>query len=112
MNRQCKTQKHKQPIDKKNLWKQFDDEIGSPTEPLECVYRSSGHREVCECCTSMLAVTEEGFLACTNKSCGVIYKDILDLTAEWRYYGAIKKNLNMMNFRELIFWLVIPEYQK
>jgi len=88
MNKKCKTQKHKRPINKKNLWTQFDNEICLPATPLECVYRSGGQREICECCSSILSVTEEGFLACTNKSCGVIYKDMLDLTAEWRYYGA------------------------
>ena len=27
-------------------------------------------------------------MTCTNNKCGVIYKNILDLGAEWRYYGA------------------------
>ena len=30
----------------------------------------------------------DGFLCCTNKKCGMIYKDVLDTGAEWRYYGA------------------------
>jgi transcription initiation factor TFIIB len=36
----------------------------------------------------MLAFSEEGFLTCVNTKCGIIYKDIVDQTAEWRYYGA------------------------
>jgi transcription initiation factor TFIIB len=27
-------------------------------------------------------------LTCTNSKCGIIYKDSVDQTAEWRYYGA------------------------
>jgi transcription initiation factor TFIIB len=33
-------------------------------------------------------MTDEGFLTCTNTKCGVIYKDMLEQGAEWRYYGA------------------------
>ncbi len=33
-------------------------------------------------------MSEERFLTCDNKSCGIIYKDELDENPEWRYYGA------------------------
>jgi transcription initiation factor TFIIIB Brf1 subunit/transcription initiation factor TFIIB len=33
-------------------------------------------------------LTDEGFYACTNKACGIIYTDMLDLGAEWRFYGS------------------------
>ena len=56
--------------------------------PIECVYRSSGERETCDVCSSPLALTEERFLACTNKKCALIYRDSLDHTPEWRYHGA------------------------
>jgi transcription initiation factor TFIIB len=36
----------------------------------------------------MLLMTEVGFPVCSSTSCGVIYTDTLDQTAEWRYYGA------------------------
>ena len=76
-------------IDKAALWNVFDMEINSDKkEPLECLYRSGDNRERCEQCTSSLAFSDEGFLTCTNPKCGIIYKDILDQTAEWRYYGA------------------------
>ena len=80
-------------INKKELWNVFDIEINNSSEsntclPLECMYRSNGNRENCESCESSLAFSEEGFLTCTNKKCGIIYKDIVDQTAEWRYYGA------------------------
>ena len=59
---------------------------GNPT--LECVYRSCGEREVCDICNEAVFVGENGFLTCSNKSCGIIYSDSLDLGAEWRFYGA------------------------
>jgi transcription initiation factor TFIIB len=105
----AKTKKIKksEKVDKKALWEMFDtegkvdtDAAGAPTagaptagasdkqKKLECVYRASGEREHCECCQSRLATTDEGFLACSNTSCGIIYTDMLDHSAEWRYYGA------------------------
>ena len=78
-------------INKKELWNIFDSEIENPDKPkvpLECMYRSCGNREMCESCESILAFSDEGFLTCTNTKCGIIYKDIVDQSAEWRYYGA------------------------
>ena len=77
-------------IDKTKLWNIFDNEIentNKPQIPLECIY-GNGSRDFCERCTSILAVSEEGFLGCTNTKCGIIYRDVLDHSAEWRYYGA------------------------
>jgi len=76
---------------KKELWNVFDNEINGTTskeQPLECIYRACGDREKCELCESSLAFSEEGFLTCTNSKCGIIYKDLVDQSAEWRYYGA------------------------
>jgi transcription initiation factor TFIIB len=76
--------------DKKALWESFDknEELLVDPAPIECVFRSSGEREQCDCCESSLAFTDEGFLCCTNRRCGIIYKDALDQGAEWRFYGA------------------------
>ena len=81
-----KRNKHR---DKKQLWAQFDAEVGGE-EKVECVYESKkpGERTSCDCCGSSLVITIEGFPACTNRGCGVIYTDTLDQSAEWRYYGA------------------------
>ena len=79
---------------KAELWSVFDSEIGNQSgtggiaPPLECVYRACGNREKCDQCHSSLAFSDEGFLTCTNTKCGIIYKDIVDQSAEWRYYGA------------------------
>ena len=79
-------QKHKA-----ELWNIFETEIHSGEEkapPLECIYRSNGNREKCDRCDANLAFSDEGFLTCVNSKCGIIYKDLVDQTAEWRYYGA------------------------
>ena len=91
---------------KQDLWKQIDSSFineecdsgkqhhkqtsggGATAAALECVYRSSGQRENCDSCSSIVCLTDDGFLTCTNQKCGIVYKDILDHGAEWRYYGA------------------------
>jgi len=74
---------------KTELWSVFDSEIcDKPKMPLECIYRACGNREKCDQCAASLAFSDEGFLTCTNNTCGIIYKDIVDQSAEWRYYGA------------------------
>jgi transcription initiation factor TFIIB len=76
-------------IDKTLLWNNFDNEIKSTdSTSLECIYRACGDREKCDRCENVLAFSEEGFLTCTNTKCGIIYKDMIDQSAEWRYYGA------------------------
>ena len=77
--------------EKANLWNVFESEVinpDKPKEPLECLYRNVGDREKCERCQFSLAFSDEGFLTCTNNKCGIIYKDILDHSPEWRYYGT------------------------
>lgn len=39
-------------------------------------------------------IMDDGFPTCTNATCGVIYKDTLDYSPEWRFYGADDKNAN------------------
>jgi len=78
-------------INKSELWNIFESEVVNEDKPkiqLECIYRACGGRELCERCNFILAFSEEGFLTCTNTKCGIVYKDIVDQTAEWRYYGA------------------------
>jgi len=82
------TKKKKYNLNKAKIWNMFDNEIGTEKQQLECIYRNSGEREFCDTCQSSLAFTEQGFLECTNKQCCIIYKDVLDSSAEWRFYGA------------------------
>lgn len=83
-------------LQKQQLWNVFEQEIisesGVKNEPLECVYQECGNREKCELCGTILVYSDEGFLACTNNSCGIIYKDMINQTAEWRFYGADDNN--------------------
>lgn len=86
-----KSQKRKNDnINKSELWNIFDSEIDNPEKPkvpLECIY-GSGNRDFCERCEHILAFSDEGFLTCTNNKCGIIYKDIVDNSPEWRWYGG------------------------
>lgn len=77
--------------EKARLWNVFETEVVDPekqNQPLECLFGSCGSRETCEMCQYQLAISEEGFLTCTNDKCGIIYKDVVDQSPEWRYYGA------------------------
>jgi len=76
-------------LNKSKLWNIFDSEVINPDKPpLECLYRSISNRESCDMCNSGLVFSDEGYLTCTNTKCGIIYKDMLDQSPEWRYYGA------------------------
>lgn len=50
-------------INKVKLWNIFDNEVNSDKKPLslECIYRKSGNREICERCEYKLALSDEGF---------------------------------------------------
>jgi transcription initiation factor TFIIB len=73
-------------INKTKIWNDFN--IISNKKPLECLYTNSKNDDICERCNSILCFSEEGFLNCINPKCGIIYKNTLDQTAEWRFYGA------------------------
>ena len=86
-----KTKKIKNKNKKKStqLWKQFDTEINTDKN-LECLFseQTIENRSSCDLCQSRVQFGEHGFLTCINPKCGTVYKDQLDLSAEWRYYGA------------------------
>lgn len=72
-----------------SMWTLFDDEINpSSSKTLECMLDPNENIDFCEMCSSTLYTTDEGFYSCTNQKCGIIYKNMVDQTAEWRYYGA------------------------
>ena len=96
-----KTKKKKESRSYENkakLWDVFDMDKRSIAETsqenLECVFPSNSERDLCNLCKSQLMVMEIGFPTCTNTACGVIYKDTLDYSPEWRFYGADDKNAN------------------
>jgi transcription initiation factor TFIIB len=86
---------------KAKLWDVFDTDkkslvISNESEDknIECLYTSNSETEKCNLCKSPLMIMDIGFPTCTNKNCGVIYKDTLDYSPEWRFYGAEDKNSN------------------
>ena len=98
-----KTKKKKNILSSENkakLWDIFDSDLKeinhSESSDIECLYNSKINNEIdmCNLCDSPLMIMDIGFPTCTNKSCGVIYKDTLDYSPEWRFYGAEDKNGN------------------
>jgi len=96
-----KTQKKKlnrSNYDKSKLWDIYDNDKKDvydsqnevKKERIECVYAKDA--EVCNICNSPLMIMEDGFPTCTGPGCGVIYKDTLDYSPEWRFYGSEDKN--------------------
>jgi transcription initiation factor TFIIB len=84
--------------EKSKLWDIFDlekehiDIKHANDANIECVYDiESG---LCTLCKSVLIIMEDGFPTCTNQECSVIYKNTLDYSPEWRFYGADDKNAN------------------
>jgi len=90
MSKDKSQKKRKNNINKAELWKIIDADSENIREktnnPIECY--GSTNREYCDLCECILGYSDEGFLACTNTKCGIIYKDVLDHSPEWRYYGA------------------------
>jgi transcription initiation factor TFIIB len=95
-----KTKKKKVELsnsDKSKLWDIFDADkqgIDSNQTGIECVYPQLKNADLCNLCDSPLMIMENGFPTCINTDCGLIYKDTLDYSPEWRFYGADDKNAN------------------
>ena len=83
--------KTKKKKENKNLWNLFDSEI-NVKKPIECIFskeeESTKDCNSCHNCSFPLAYNSDGFIICTNKQCAIINTNIVDRTAEWRYYGA------------------------
>ena len=66
-----------------------------PSPEFEYIYQKiNKESDLCNLCNSTLIIMEDGFPTCTNNKCGVIYKNALDYSPEWRFYGADDKNTN------------------
>tara|TARA_Y100000389_G_C17419162_1_gene495605 strand:+ start:368 stop:1417 length:1050 start_codon:yes stop_codon:yes gene_type:complete len=87
------TKKNKSNKSKKELWTQIENNFIN-TEKIECLFRAEGQRENCDLCNSSVRIMDDGFLACSNPKCSIIYTDTVDQSAEWRYYGAEDSNNN------------------
>ena len=79
-----KTKKKK----KKKIWKQFD-ELSDQGNNKELLNDTTGNnQDLCSTCDSLLQLNLDGFYICSNTSCGRMNLNILDQSAEWRFYGA------------------------
>jgi len=89
-----KTKKKSKKINRQEMWSLFDNEVGEKKPDIECIYEKSTveNRQICDVCHSRITISEEGFSTCSNKKCGIIYKDTVDQSAEWRFYGADDNN--------------------
>ena len=95
----AKTKKKKTEItyrEKAKLWDIYDldksKDNSSPANDVECVYTTPKDNDLCMSCSSPLMIMDDGFPTCTNDRCGIIYKEVLDYSPEWRFYGADDKN--------------------
>ena len=81
--------------DRAKIWNNFAIDCNLETtdkkqEEFICTYteNDAGIRDFCDICNERVSMSEQKYLICTNPKCGVIYKDVLDDSPEWRYYGA------------------------
>ena len=71
------------------LWNDFDNNVkmAGSKRTIKCVYDSEAN-DFCDICSSILCINDEHFMTCSNKKCGKLFKDILNTSAEWRYYSS------------------------
>lgn len=92
LQRTKKNKKWLSTEEKNKLWKVFDNDVQEKKASVECVYQIAREKDLCGACNSVLVIMEDGFPTCTNSKCGIIYKNTLDHSPEWRFYGAEDKN--------------------
>lgn len=92
------SKKIKQTINREKLWNEFEldlkNEELNETEKIQISLTTTASNndepketDICEKCKNVLVLSDEGFLLCVNPNCGIIYKNTLDHTPEWRFYG-------------------------
>lgn len=74
------------------IWGIFDRDSGKAEEDIECIYSNDTDDNKCIDCGDSMFISDEGFNCCSSKSCGKIFKEILDYGPEWRFYGADDTN--------------------
>ena len=90
-----KNKKQLSHLEKTKLWDIFDNEktkSSCETKTMECIYTEKTESGLCAMCDSVLMIMDDGFPTCTNITCGIIYRDTLDYSPEWRFYGVDDKN--------------------
>ena len=107
IHKSIQTKKNKEKVfsrnEIKNMWKLFDHNNDNTNNDItdnitpECIYRKESNNiinnDICVSCKSHLFIGDDGLMICPNKKCSLIYKDNLDNSAEWRFYGPDDNNL-------------------
>lgn len=84
-----RTTLNKTSSNRKKLWLAFDNvQKDGPHEIVADHTVVIQHKTICDKCSTILAYSEEGFLVCPNKTCCIMYMDIVDHTAEWKIFNA------------------------
>jgi transcription initiation factor TFIIB len=97
--KQNATQKKRIPYthkEKLRLWSSFTKEEEpkekEAKEKEDTVFiHTPENSDLCYMCDSVLMVMEDGFPTCSNNECAIIYKNTLDYSPEWRFFGAEDK---------------------
>jgi len=79
---------------KKRLWKVYDADCQAMVQQQQedDPTKSEKAEELCHSCQSHLVIMEDGFPTCSNTKCGILYKDTLDHSPEWRFFGGDDKH--------------------
>jgi len=87
MNKTQKRTKNLTSNEKKSLWNRLNMNT-IPTTPIEELYSSTKtfSNDECSLCKSPIHIDEHGSHICSNTSCGMMIRNPLDQTAEWRFY--------------------------
>ena len=76
---------------REKIWSTFDEENINYINEYKNINMNDDKNindNLCNKCKSNIYTSIYGLLACSNKECGILIKDIIDQSAEWRYYGA------------------------
>ena len=84
-----KTRKKKKRLkNMSDLWKQFDEDVSNRhKKTIKCLFDSETN-DFCDDCGTILYINDENFMTCSNVKCGKLFKDILNTSAEWRFYSS------------------------
>jgi transcription initiation factor TFIIB len=104
------TKKNKKTLsvtEKSKLWDIFDKDKHEKTEfdvqaylaetpedaaAATTVANAPQQQTCCAFCGHMLVIMDDGFPTCTNTNCGIMVREVLDYSPEWRFYGSDDKN--------------------
>ncbi len=87
-SRTKKSRIHMSKTEKAKLWEILDTEV----EPRKLTIESNTDTTICKLCSADLISNDDGFPTCVNSACGLICRDVVDFSPEWRFYGADDKS--------------------